>query len=211
MTRASSWTAGTRAIPRPRSRPLRCTARWFGHALLLACWLLVLLLGALTWGPQATHYRTDVIVGRSMEPAIPLHSVIVVEPVAPAAIRTGDVITYQQPDLPERKVTHRVEGVQRSDEGEVVFVTRGDANEARDPYRVTYAGSGYRVIGHVPHAGWLLIHAQTRWARVLLVMLPVLLLLVMFLRWLWRDESSEPADHDHPTAAWHEHGRRADG
>ena len=188
MMRASSQMAGARANDRPRHRPLRASARFAGHVVVLACWTLVVVMGLLTWGPHATRYRTDIIVGQSMEPTIPLYSVIVVEPVDPADIRRGDVISYQQPEMPDRKVTHRVHAIERGAGASPTFVTKGDNNDVRDPYQVTYADTGYRVVHHVPHVGWLMIHAQTPWARVLLVALPVLLLLVQFLRWLWRDE-----------------------
>lgn len=187
MMPASSQMAGTRA-PRPRSRPLRVVARFAGHVLLLACWTLVIVMAVLMWGPHVANVKTEIVVGQSMEPTIPLYSVIVVDPVEPEAIRRGDVITYQQPDAPSRKVTHRVQAVERDEQGRPAFVTQGDNNDARDPYRVTYEQTGYRVRTHVPHVGWLMIQAQTRWARVLLVVVPVLVLLTQFLRWLWRDE-----------------------
>jgi signal peptidase I len=196
MMRASSQMAGARASDRPRPRPLRATARFAGHVLVLACWTLVVVMGLITWGPHATRYKTDIIIGQSMEPTIPLYSVIVVEPVDPDAIRAGDVITYQQPGLEDRKVTHRVQSIERGKDGSPTFITKGDNNEVRDPYEVTYAGTGYRVKTHVPHVGWLMIKAQTRWARVLLVALPVLVLLVQLLRWIWRDERGDDEQGD---------------
>lgn len=191
LMRASAQMAGT---SRSRSRPSRVAVRLAGWLVLAACWTLVLLLGAATWAPHATRFKTDIIVGRSMEPSVPLYSVIVVEPVAPETIRSGDVITYQQPNEPERTVTHRVVGVERADDGRPAFVTRGDANQVRDPYRVTYEDTGYRMRTHVPHVGRALIRAQTREARVLLVVLPVLLLLTQFLRWLWRPDEPQAAE-----------------
>jgi signal peptidase len=201
MMRASSQMAGARASNRPRLRPLRAMTRFAGHVLVLACWTLVIVMGLITWGPHATRFKTDIIVGQSMEPTIPLYSVIVVEPVKPADIRRGDVISYQQPDLPDRKVTHRVDAIERGEDGTLTFLTKGDNNPARDPYEVQYADTGYRVTAHVPHVGWLMIKAQTRWARVLLVALPVLLLLVQALRWIWRDERHDEDEvHEHPDA-----------
>ncbi len=168
--------------------------RWLSHVMFLVAWILVAVMGALMWGPHLTRYKTDIIIGQSMEPTIPLYSVIVVEPVDPGDLRRGDVITYEQPDVPGRKVTHRVVGVERSESGSPVFRTKGDNNDARDPYETTYEDTGYRVKTHVPHVGWLMIKAQTRWARVLLVVIPVLLLLTQFLRWVWRDEREDDED-----------------
>ncbi len=170
-------------------------------------------MGALMWGPHVTRYKTDIIVGQSMEPTIPLYSVIVVEPVDPASIRRGDVITYEQPDTPGRKVTHRVAEVTHEAGGRPVFHTKGDNNDARDPYRVRYDETGYRVRTHVPHLGWFMLQAQTRVARLLLVALPVLVVLAMFLRWLWRSEDGDEHVDDHDLAgewtSWHDLEDRA--
>ncbi len=188
MMCASSQMAGAQASDRLRPRPLRASARFAGHVLVLACWTLVIVMGLITWGPHATRFKTDIIIGQSMEPTIPLYSVIIVEPVDPHALRPGDVISYQQPGMTDRKVTHRVQSIKRGTDGTPTFITKGDNNDVRDPYEVTYAETGYRVKTHVPHVGWLMIKAQTRWARVLLVVIPVIVLLVQFLRWIWRDE-----------------------
>lgn len=204
MMRASSQLAGARASDRPRLRPLRATAWFAGHSLVLSCWVLIVVMGVLTWAPHATRYKTDIIVGRSMEPTIPLYSVIVVEPVAPQEVRRGDVITFEQPQVPGRKVTHRVERV-RVENGNHTFITRGDNNATNDPWKVTYSDTGYRVRAHVPHVGWLLMQSQSRWARVLLVVLPVLLLLTQFLRWVWRDERDVEDDEDEDTLDLDDH------
>lgn len=179
----------------PRRRPAAVLARFGGHVLLVAVWLLVLTMGALTWAPHATKFKTDVIVGQSMEPTIPLYSVIVVEPVPAGQLRAGDIITFEQPQVDNRKVTHRIERVERRTDGKLAFVTKGDNNEARDPWRVTYEGTGYRVRTHVPHVGRLMLAAQEPIARIVLVLLPTLLVLGMVLRWVWGSWGTEPTGH----------------
>jgi signal peptidase I len=171
--------------------PVRAARRWSLHVVLVACWVLIALLALLTWGPHLTRYKTEIIIGRSMEPTIPLWSVIVVEPVDPEAIRNGDVIVAEPPMLGGRKVTHRVVEINETQGGDPVFVTQGDNNDTADPWTVGYTEQGWRVIQHVPHVGWLMAKAQTPWARVVLITLPVLLILVQVLRWIWRDERVE--------------------
>lgn len=176
--------------------------RWFGHVGFLLAWLLILLMGVIMWGPHLTKYKTDIIIGQSMEPTIPLYSVIVVEPVAPTDISRGDVITFEQPDVPGRKVTHRVAEITRSRTGAPVFHTKGDNNPTRDPYEVSFKDTGWRVRHHVPHIGWLMLQSQTRVARLLIVALPVLIVLSMFLRWLWRSEDDVIEDDDADDQDW---------
>lgn len=185
--------AGAPARPRSRrpARAGRSALRWASHVVFLLAWILIAVMATLMWGPHLTKYKTDIIVGQSMEPTIPLYSVIIVEPVKPGDIRRGDVITYEQPDVPGRKVTHRVAEVDRAKDGTPIFRTKGDNNPARDPYETRYDDTGWRVRTHVPHVGWLMLQAQTRGARIALVAAPVLIVLVMFLRWLWRPEDDD--------------------
>ena len=193
--------------------PGRSVLRWCSHVGFLLAWIVIALMAVLMWGPHVTRYKTDVIIGQSMEPTIPLYSVIVVEPVDPADIRRGDVITFEQPDVPGRKVTHRVTAVARED-GRPAFTTKGDNNDARDPWTVRYEDTAWRVHTHVPHIGWVMLQAQTRLARVFLVALPVLVMLALFLRWLWRGDDRDEFDDDRQLEddwrAWNDpHGRAA--
>lgn len=172
--------------------PGRVLGRWTFHVVFVACWVLIALMALLTWGPHLSRYKTEIIVGQSMEPTIPLWSVIVVEPVDPTELRKGDVIVAEPAMLQGRKVTHRVIEVDSTDDGRPKLRTQGDNNETADPWTITYAGDGYRVVRHVPHVGWIMAKAQTRVARLFLVVLPVLLILTQVLRWIWRDERPHP-------------------
>lgn len=104
----------------------------------------------------------------SMEPTIPTGSVALVQPVAPAQIAAGDVLTVRTDEM-DISVTHRVTAVNdpaditraREDQGlapstvdrgqTAVIRMQGDANEVEDPqpYVVT-EGEAKAVLGHVP-------------------------------------------------------------
>ncbi len=58
---------------------------------------------------------------------------MVVRPVDPESIQTGDAITYQLESGKPAVVTHRVVSQGFDGNGEVVLRTKGDANE--DPIR----------------------------------------------------------------------------
>lgn len=196
--------AGSRTAVAVRSRAgrrrvaaLRGTGRVVRLAALLACWSIIVLLAAITWGPRVTDLRTDIIIGSSMEPTIPLWSVIVVEPLPVEQIRRGDVITFEQPGATGRKVTHRVTRVERAGAGAPPqFQTKGDNNDSVDPWRVSYVDDAWRVRTHIPYVGRALAMAQTRGARVALIAVPVLVLLALTLRWIW--QRPEPAPDAEP-------------
>ncbi len=87
--------------------------------------------------------------GGSMHPAIRGGDAIVVEPVAPADIRTGDVVLYR---TAERVIAHRVIGVDAGIGASPVFTLRGDAaGSAEEPVE------SHQVLGRVAaveRKGW---------------------------------------------------------
>lgn len=77
-----------------------------------------------------------------MDPAIPVHSVVLVQPAAPEELQPGEIVAYRSGSS---VVIHRlVEN--HIVEGELV--TKGDANAEPDPLKVEYAG----VLGTVTAA-----------------------------------------------------------
>lgn len=83
----------------------------------------------------------------SMEPEIPVHSLIVVKEVDPSDLAVGDVITFHSTDgaLEGSLNTHRITGV--SDQGgSLAFRTKGDANAAEDADLVPAANVVGRVV-----------------------------------------------------------------
>ena len=93
-------------------------------------------------------FATFVITGRSMEPAIPVGSLTLVQPVPASTIRSGDVITYV---TGRQARTHRVVAV--NEDGSVI--TKGDANEAADPESLAFVGRAGLVRAHVPYLGYV--------------------------------------------------------
>lgn len=108
-----------------------------------------LLVATVQLAPHAER-STFVIRGGSMEPAIPLGSLVVVGPSADYAV--GDVVSLRNG---EAVVTHRVVGVETID-GQTRLQTRGDANEATDASYAAPSDAIGRVEVSVPFAGFLL-------------------------------------------------------
>ena len=97
--------------------------------------------------PRLLGYEAYDIVSGSMEPAIPMGSVIYVSDVEPKDVQVDDVIAFIDG---ESVVAHRVL-INRTSLGE--FVTKGDANNAEDPDPVPYSGLLGVVVFTVPMAG----------------------------------------------------------
>jgi signal peptidase len=118
-------------------------------------------------GIRVAGYSTAVVMSGSMAPTIPMGSLIFVQPMAPAAARAGDIITFV---LPDRLVTHRVVAVER-DDGGLRLVTKGDANEAVDSGGVRAEGAIGAVRLAVPLAGYALAELQAWWRPLALALL----------------------------------------
>ncbi|SDF35889.1 signal peptidase, endoplasmic reticulum-type [Blastococcus fimeti] len=131
---------------------------------LLAPWLVrgvvglaVAVFALLAVGPHVLGYRTMTMLTGSMAPMIEPGDVTVVTPVAVEDVTEGMVITYHQPIGNHSLVTHRVVEVQRDATGGVTVRTKGDANEAIDPWTATLEGdTAYRVRAVVPELGHLI-------------------------------------------------------
>lgn len=116
---------------------------------------------------RSAGYSAYVVTSGSMAPLIDVGSLIVAEAVTPAAVRVGDVITFS---LPDRVVTHRVIASDVRD-GRVVFATRGDANDAADPWLARPDGDVGEVRAVVPFLGYAVAAVQAWWRLVALALL----------------------------------------
>jgi signal peptidase I len=113
--------------------------------------VLLLLLGMLLGSRMG--WTTHVVVSGSMEPVLPVGSVIVTRLVEVAEIRPGDIITFA---LGRNLVTHRVvELVHKEGDTRPWFRTKGDANNQPDPELVA-SKTKYlpKTVAFVPIAGY---------------------------------------------------------
>jgi signal peptidase len=132
-----------------------------------------------------TGRETLAIGGRSMEPAIPLGSAIVVVPVDPAGLAAGDVVSMRVAEA-NAIFTHRIEAVVDRPDGRYVR-TKGDANLDTDPTLVKASAIIGRVELSIPYMGYLLALLSIPTGVIFVVGLAATLLAVA-----WLLESLEP-------------------
>ena len=101
--------------------------------------------------PSLFGNRLYVVDSGSMEPALRMNSLVVVNERTPDQIEMGDILTYYGPESRTR-VTHRVVEIGPNHE---YFITQGDANNAEDALPVERE----RVIGivalSIPFVGYM--------------------------------------------------------
>ncbi len=119
----------------------------------------VVAFAGLAVGPHVLGYRTMTMLTASMSPQIDPGDVTIVTPLGVTEVTEGMVITYHIPVGDHQLITHRVVSVDHGADGSVTVQTKGDANEAVDPWTATLEGdTAYQVravvpeIGHVIHA-----------------------------------------------------------
>ena len=118
--------------------------------------LLATILGAVIVGrlvPLAGH-PTLVVAGGSMAPSISVGSAIIIDPVDPADLAVGDLVSLQE--APGRATyTHRITRIVERD-GTRWLETKGDANEAADPSLTAASGVIGRVAIVLPIIGFVI-------------------------------------------------------
>ena len=140
--------------------------------------------------PFAFDARPLVVLSGSMEPALGTGDVTVVRSIAPVDARPGDIVTFRDPADAERLITHRVRSM--TIQGDAVqFVTRGDANNVSERWRVAANGEIGRVLYRIPELGWALTFARSKGLFVLLLGAALVLLVVFELMAIWRPERDE--------------------
>ena len=138
----------------------------------VAC--LLVFAGSLVFGVKPL-----VVISGSMEPTIPVGSVVLIRSVPAADLAVGDIVTVERP-RGLGLITHRVVSTNPTENGSTELVLRGDANTVDDPepYDVTTAGE---YVWNVPGLGHLALFLQTRGGLVVAGAVALMLLAVFML------------------------------
>ena len=142
-------------------------------------------LGLAVAAPIAVGWRSLAVLSGSMAPALQTGDQIVVRPVAPVALRVGDIVTFNDPSRRHVLVTHRVRDV-RVAGATVHVVTRGDANDGSERWSVAAGGRVGRMAYRLPKVGYVTVAAGGPLGRILLVVVPAILLGAYEIRRVWR-------------------------
>ena len=138
--------------------------------------LIVLLAAALVIvAPRLLGYKEMAVLSGSMEPTIPVGSLLYVKEMDASQLEVGDVCTYYLDS--ETFVTHRVISV---DEASATLVTQGDANEDPDPaigFDVVFGRADF----HLPWLGYITMNIKTSKGIMAICGVLVVVLLLNFI------------------------------
>lgn len=113
------------------------------------------------------------VLSGSMEPKLKIGDLIIVKNVDPSTIIEGDVITYKMDN--RTYVTHRV--VEVFNENNILYKTKGDANNIEDKDLVLDKELIGRLIFRIPKLGLLMDVATRPFGFVLLFVTPIIILI----------------------------------
>lgn len=118
-------------------------------------------------------YGAYVIVSGSMEPLIKVRDAVIIKRATEDNIKVGDVVTYQSTDpaFYGILITHRVINIENNN-GEKVFITKGDHNETVDRTPVSFSQIQGKVVMRIPKIGYLKIFLIEYYGWIIAVLVP---------------------------------------
>jgi signal peptidase len=140
-------------------------------------------------GLYVAGYRPAAVYSGSMVPTLGVGSLVFEKSVSASTVKVGDVITFTDPYVPGKLVTHRIIRIAKTDHG-LAYRTKGDANPARDPWTIALPNQVGKTSFSVPYVGYLLVYSRTREVRTGLIVLFSIMLLGGALRKIWKPRTS---------------------
>lgn len=116
--------------------------------------------------------QSFVVLSGSMEPQLPVGSIIYVQP--QIAYAAGDIIAFK--NQAGQTITHRVADI-RFDEG-TTYITKGDANNVKDTAPVPTDKIIGKTYFHIPYVGFFINYLKTPKGFGLFVILPTALFIL---------------------------------
>jgi len=121
----------------------------------------------------------------SMEPAVPVGSIVIIKLVDPSTLQKGDIICFKLSG--PSSITHRIINI--TNEG---FITKGDANEDPDTWIVRKENVIGKVAFIIPYIGYLGYFVKTPLGFLILIVIPATLLIILEIRNIIKYRKDKP-------------------
>jgi signal peptidase len=119
--------------------------------------------------PIPGNYKIMIVQSGSMAPAIKMGSIVGVKPADDYKI--GDVITFGPMTKTKAPTSHRIYDIKVVD-GQPVYITKGDANNAPDQREITKREIIGKVLFDVPYLGFAVEFAKKPLGFALIIIVP---------------------------------------
>ena len=149
----------------------------------------LLVIAGFLFVPKMLGYDEYAVLSGSMEPGIPVGSIVYDKNFAASEAREGAVVTYQLPA--GTLVTHRIISV---DKEEQTVITQGDANNIADTAPVAWQ----QIVGvyafHIPYLGYISIYAKTPLGIAVVCGVLIVLILLNFIPDILEEDKKKISD-----------------
>jgi signal peptidase I len=138
----------------------------------LARGVVITLLGMALWAaaPAVIGWHPTTVMTGSMEPRLAPGDVVVSRPVAPADLKLGQVVLYDDPDQPGELRMHRIHTMESGG----MLVTKGDANPQPDSTPINRSAVHGVAFIRVPYIGLPIVWLRDgEWHALVLLVLAV--------------------------------------
>ena len=127
--------------------------------------------------PSLGPYQLYVVLSGSMSPVFDTGSMIAVQKINPTAVNLEDIITYRSSEDQNMIITHRVKGIMTLENGQLGYLTQGDANNAPDKELVLKENLIGKAVYWVPYAGYVTEFAKSKKGILIMIIIPGVLII----------------------------------
>ncbi|MDD2338933.1 MAG: signal peptidase I [Methanosarcina sp.] len=121
--------------------------------------------------------KAFIVLSGSMTPLMLPRDMIIVKSVDPNELTVGDILTFRDPGgKPNTYVTHRI--IALKEDKELIFKTKGDANNAEDNFNVTASKAVGKLVFVIPFAGYLPEITKNKNIFFFMIILPASLIII---------------------------------
>ena len=117
--------------------------------------VIMVVIAGLLFVPRIFGYETFAVISGSMEPNIPVGSIVYSKECAMDDLQVGDSITFKLSD--NTIVTHRIYQI----DNDGLITTKGDANEVEDATKISIDNIVGKVGFTLPFLGYISVYAKT--------------------------------------------------
>jgi len=142
--------------------------------------------------PITGNYKLMIVQSGSMAPAIKMGGLVIVKPADDYKI--GDVITFGPYTRTKAPTTHRIFDIKVQD-GNPVYITKGDANNAPDQREISQREIVGKVLFSVPYFGYAVDFAKKPMGFALIIIVPAAIIIIDEIKKIYGEirKKKEPA------------------
>lgn len=126
--------------------------------------------------PSVFGIKMFCIISGSMEPSIEVNDMVIIKEVAQGEIQIGDIISFNKNG---EIITHRVTYIEHSATGQLLYITRGDANNIEDKDKIKYENIEGKCIARIPKVGKIVLILTNKGTLAIVLFILILIYIIM--------------------------------